>query len=141
MTAALLLAGVTIAILLLVVLLLWRRERECPPCTLVSPATTPSRITVAIDHNSGAPVHFPQIGYLTGEDGTPTPLYGQESAVRRNRYRYYVVRNGVKLQIVSKRRGCLDELACEELYDGDTVSVDGGAGVSVVKLYDRNTLL
>jgi ABC-type hemin transport system ATPase subunit len=47
----------------------------------------------------------------------------------------------VKVEIVDPRgRGCLDEVGCEELQDGDAVSLEGGEPQRV-KLYRRDVML
>lgn len=107
----------------------------------------PPRSTVVVPHvvhvntNTNTftpPVVFGQIGYLKQHD-TILPLYGEASQTRRGRYFYYTISNGIKLSLQHKNRDCLDEVACEELFDGEEVLVeDLGQELWTVKLYPNN---
>ena len=111
------------------------------------PVTLQSPVRVFMDSNVGLPpVTFPQVGYLQGQaGGRRVPLYGSESAIRRGRWNYYVMQDGVKVGLVSgtppsTTRNCLDEIACEELFPGDDVTIEGDAADDKysVHVYDRN---
>ncbi len=119
-----------------------------------------SIMRVAMDPNvSGAPpATLPQIGYLIlaaasapavrESDGaaaqaapatassSPLALYGGPSNVRRGRWHYYVIVGaGVKVPLRVGSRQCLLELGCDELYDGDEVTVQDAPARWVVRLY------
>lgn len=96
-------------------------------------------INVTTDPNSyTAPVVFGQVGYLS--DGTKMlPLYGEPSQTRRGRFYYYTVIGNIKLPLMYKNRDCMEEVACEELYDGEEVRVQDMSNETwTVRLYERN---
>ena len=109
---------------------------------------------MVLDGNAGPPVTYQQLGYLTNLTNLTSltnltnpgnrsrlPLYGQPSATRRGRWSYYTLVDGLKLPLVQRGRDCLDEVACEELSDGDTVSVGEEDGLLwQVKLYRRDVV-
>ena len=116
-------------------------EPQSPP-TRRPDAASSSIVRVVVDRNNNLdtpPVVFGQIGYIVhNEDGKRMPLYGQPSYTRRGRFNYYTIdASGIKLPILSSKRDCMDEVGCDEVYDGDQVSVDGEAHASTwnVRLY------
>ena len=101
-------------------------------------------VRVAIDPNAGGspPGTYPQIGYVTIEGeghGQTLPLYGRRSEARRGRWYYYtIISGGIKVPVVSHGRDCMDEVACDELYDGEKLAVkDGGSGTVRIYKFDR----
>lgn len=103
----------------------------------------PQPVVVAMDQNSVAPPEvYQQIGFLRVGDeanGGPTapllPLYGQRSVSRRNRSYYYTITSGIKVPLVAGGRSCLDEVGCDELFQGDVVTVPDVGVVATVVLY------
>jgi hypothetical protein len=74
----------------------------------------------------GLPETYQSMGIITMEDGQILPLYGRRTASRADRFQYYTrtdTFNPVQLPIRHKRRDCQDEIGCEELYNGDSVSI------------------
>lgn len=81
------------------------------------------------------PVVFGQVGYIQRNEDI-MPLFGEPSTTRRGRYYYYTISNGIKLALKYNNRDCMEEVACEEVYDGEEVKVDAlGDGLWKVKLY------
>jgi hypothetical protein len=100
---------------------------------------------VQLDSNTGvAPVSYRLIGYLVSTtndavprvDGGRLPLYGQASLTRKARWNYYTMMDGgLKVPVTHQSRDCMDEVGCDELSDGDTVSIADEEGGWRVKLY------
>lgn len=119
-------------------------QRPPPEAPSVPPTTIEVMMVVeppANDHlgAASAPVTFRQVGYVElggGAEATPTlaPLYGRQSQVRRHRWYYYVLLDGIKLPVISGKRDCMEEVGCDELADGDAVSV-GGRASGAVRIY------
>jgi hypothetical protein len=66
------------------------------------------------------------------------PLY-----VRRSKYQYYAIsnqHNNVKLPISVKGRSALNDNGVDELYNGDTVYVEGYQQAFKVTKYDDDTI-
>lgn len=134
----------------------------CPACPALTacPMGGGGGRTVALDANmsGGPPDTFPQVGYMVAvvlqgsqEDATATtagggvtwPLYGGRSPSRKDRWLYYTISpaaagGGVKLPVHFERRDCMDEVACEQVNDGDSVSVpDAGVVTATARVYKR----
>jgi hypothetical protein len=83
----------------------------------------------------GVPDQFQQIGVLTAPGGTETsatptrtilPLFGRKLATNRDRWNYYTRTDGmnpVQVPLEYKRRKCDDDVGCDEIMEGETVSV------------------
>ena len=74
----------------------------------------------------GLPEAYQSMGVITMDDGKILPLYGRRTASRSDRFQYYTRTdsyNPVQLPLRHKRRDCVDDIGCEELYDGDTVTI------------------
>lgn len=107
---------------------------------LVSIEKTPVVVHVNTDQNYFTPpVVFGQVGYLSQDGGAMLPLYGEPSQTRRGRYYYYTIVNGIKLSVVYNKRDCMEDVACEEVYDGEQVKVQSmGDAIWTVKIYSNN---
>lgn len=90
-------------------------------------------------------VKFRQVGLLTPQNGNsgPVPLMGKPLYSNRNKWQYYSMSdqyNSVKLPISVKGKSAMDEYGCDELYNGDTVYLDGVKEIYTVTLYDNDHL-
>ena len=98
----------------------------------------------AVDDDPAAPpaTTEPSPGPLLSAEQprTPLPLYGRPSVARRQRWYYYtIIAGGIKVLVRAGRRDCMEELGCDELYDGDTVDVpDAPPGAYTVRMYRYN---
>ncbi len=110
-----------------------------------------NHVRVVIDRHNNTdtpPMTFNQIGYIVANDGfqgrdNRMPLYGQPSPTRRGRFNYYTIEaSGIKLPITSSKRDCMDEVGCDEIYDGDQVGVDNDSNEKgwTVRLYKPSTV-
>ena len=74
----------------------------------------------------GMPEAYQSMGVITMDDGQILPLYGRRTASRSDRFQYYTRTdsyNPVQLPLKHKRYDCVDDIGCEELYDGDNVTI------------------
>lgn len=74
----------------------------------------------------GLPETYQSMGVMTMDDGQILPIYGRRTASRSDRFQYYTrtdTYNPVQLPLRHKRRDCVDDIGCEELFDGDTITV------------------
>lgn len=87
---------------------------------------------------------YTQIGILTKDvaDNSPLilPLMGRR--VDRNKMQYYAISNtgsmNTKLPVKSKGRSCTDERGCEEVYDGDSIFVEGYKASFNATIYENS---
>ena len=99
---------------------------------------------------------FEQIGILSKKDvsnntvlpgnnnkSVVIPLIGRKTYINSRRWNYYTATDKyhvVKIPIYVKNKNCLDDLGCDELYDGDIINIPEYNGDFVVKLYNINKL-
>lgn len=107
-------------------------------CPEIRRLTSPPRLSQNI---FGTPSG--QIGLLKGDGGGLLPLFATEHTGRRGRFWYHTISSTdsnipLKVAVFSKNRSCLQEIACEELFDGDEVTVpDLSDKAWTVTLYNR----
>ncbi len=99
----------------------------------------------------GIPDQFQQLGVLTAPGGTETsasptrtilPLFGRKLATNRDRWNYYTRTDGlnpVQVPLEFKRRNCDDDTGCEEIMNGDTISVPVMGQSYVANVYRYST--
>ena len=95
-------------------------------------------------HNS----KFRQVGLMTPQNNAssnngPVPLMGRPLYSNRNKWQYYSMSdqfNSVKLPISVKGKSGMNEYGCDELFNGDTVYLDGIKEIYVVTMYDNDHL-
>jgi hypothetical protein len=115
----------------------FKREMHITP-KLVQPSVD---LHLYIDQhgNTSAPVTFDQKGYVVLQSGSIIPFYGKQSITRKHKWYYYVIMDGIKIPVVGeKKRNCMDELGCEELFDGDIISIDNRYE-GTVKIYKQHS--
>jgi len=74
----------------------------------------------------GMPEAYQSMGVITMDDGQILPIYGRRTASRSDRFQYYTrtdTYNPVQLPLKHKRRDCQDDIGCEELFDGESVTI------------------
>jgi len=104
-------------------------------------------LLVPVDPRGGLPVNirtqglpeaYQQMGVLKGGDGKLLPLYGRRVASRSDRFNYYTrtdTYNPIQLPINYKRKDCQDPVGCQELFDGDTVTLQPSGETATATLY------
>ena len=117
-------------------------EDLSPPVnkTLLSPNQLPPPMRTG--GNAGYPRDYRQAGILTkqrqGNDGGEPlilPLYGRH--VRSDKLQYYTVaEGGAKLPVSVNGRSCTGEYGCNEVFNGDTVYVEGYGDVFKATIYE-----
>ena len=88
---------------------------------------------------------YRQIGILTRVNGQETilPLLGRPLFSNRDKWNFYTMndKNGmIKLPISFKNKSCTSSLGCDNLYNGDTVFVEGYSDTFRVTIYDNNSM-
>jgi len=85
---------------------------------------------------------YRQVGILTRVSGKETilPLMGRPLYVSRDKWQFYTIsdkNNAIKLPISHKGKSCTNEYGCDNLYNGDTVFVEGYNDAFKVTAYDN----
>jgi hypothetical protein len=96
-----------------------------------NPTTLPSMST------RGLPESFQTIGLLTYPGGDMKPLLGRRTVGSNDRWNYYTrtdTFNPIPIPLNQGRRDCMDDVGCNEVFDGDNLKSIGGEQVKV-KLY------
>jgi hypothetical protein len=99
----------------------------------------------------GIPDDYQQLGVLTAPGGTETsgsptrtilPLFGRKLITNRDRWNYYTRTDGlnpVQVPLEYKRRKCDDDTGCDEIMEGDSVSVPVLGQSYVANVYRYST--
>lgn len=88
----------------------------------------------------GVDTSYRQIGILTRQNGSEMilPLMGRPLITNRDKWQFYTMNdNNIKLPIVNKGRSCTNEYGCDNLYNGDSVYVEGLGDAFKVTVYDN----
>lgn len=127
-----------------------RPDGPLPPDALVNPYRAPYRGPWMVPVNvptSSVDVSFRQMGILTPLNGNSEnnimQLMGRPLFTNRNKWQYYAISNqfnGVKLPLLVKQRNGLDEYGVDEVYNGDTVLVEGTDQPYKVTIYEGATI-
>jgi hypothetical protein len=133
-----------------------QRLTNHPRDTLSNPYLPPTRDGNYFPKNSsdprGIPINVPtrgprtewkQIGILTRENGEETilPLMGRPLYSNRQKWQFYTMsdkNNSVKLPISKNGRSCSAELGCDEIFNGDTVFIEGYNDSFKATVYENN---
>jgi len=89
---------------------------------------------------------YRQVGILTRSNGDGEnilPLMGRPLFTNRDKWNFYTMtdkNNMIKLPITHKGRSCTNEYGCDNMYNGDTVYVEGYNDAFNVTMYDNNTM-
>ena len=88
---------------------------------------------------------YRQVGLLTRINGPETilPLMGRPVFRNRDKWQFYTISeksNFIKLPISVKGRSCTNEYGCDNVYNGDTVYVEGYNDAFKVTAYDNSVM-
>ena len=88
---------------------------------------------------------YRQVGILTRMNSPEMilPLMGRPLYVSRDKWNFYTMKdsnNMVKLPITHKNKSCTNEYGCDNLYNGDTVYVEGYNDTFKVTIYDNQVM-
>lgn len=116
---------------------------------LLNPYAAPLRDNRPIvnDVRGGVPINvrtqgvdaaYRQVGILKRKNGEMImPLLGRPLLANRDKWQFYTSNeNNIKLPIVNKGRSCTNEYGCDNLYNGDSVYVEGINDAFTVTMYD-----
>ena len=95
--------------------------------------------TQSIDTN------YRQIGILTRVNGGEIilPLMGRPLFRNRDKWNFYTMNDKnamIKLPISFKNKSCTSQQGCDNVYNGDTVHVEGFNDIFRVTVYDNNVM-
>ena len=94
----------------------------------------------------GVETDYRQVGILTrvgAGSQVILPLMGRPVLTNRDKWNFYTMseqNNMVKLPISNKGRSCTNEYGCDNLYNGDTVYVEGYNDTFKVTMYENQTM-
>ena len=125
----------------------YRDERYfVPEVTYVPPNAVPINVSTNIGAVPSGTT-YRQMGIITPLNGTSKdnilPLMGRPLYAGRDKWQYYTMsdqNNSVKLPIVRSGRSCTNEYGCDELYNSDTVYVEGYNQAFKITIYDNDTI-
>ena len=89
---------------------------------------------------------YSQVGILTRtstNDDMILPLMGRRSMIGRDKWQYYTISNNgninTKLPVSSKGKSCTNENGCDEIYNNDSVFVEGYKDTFIATVYETGT--
>lgn len=123
----------------------YRDERYFVPKLKYIP---PNSVPINVSTNIGAvDTTYRQIGIITPLNGTSKdnilPLMGRPLFTNRDKWQYYTIsnqHNNVKLPISFKGRSALNDYGVDQIFDGDTVYVEGYNEPFKVTIYENDTI-
>lgn len=101
--------------------------------------------------SGGMPINVPtqsvntqyrQVGILTKGD-TILPLMGKPLFTNRDKWNFYTMNdknNMIKLPLSNKGKSCTNEYGCDNIYNGDTVYVEGYNNTFTATVYDNQVM-
>ena len=113
--------------------------------SMSSSSLSPPVVTMPINiRTQGPPINtnYRQVGLLTRINGKETilPLMGRPLQKNRDKWQFYTMsdkNNSVKLPISFKKKSCTGEYGCDNIYNGDTVYVEGYKDAFQATIYDN----
>jgi len=85
---------------------------------------------------------YRQVGILTRGD-TILPLMGKPLFTNRDKWNFYTMNdknNMIKLPLSNKGKSCTNEYGCDNIYNGDTVYVEGYNNSFTATVYDNQVM-
>jgi hypothetical protein len=105
-------------------------------------------VPINIPTNIGAiETNYRQLGILTPLNGVKKdeilPLMGRPLFTNRQKFQYYTIsnqHNNVKLPVIVKGRSGTTEYGVDEIYNGDTIYIEGLEQAFKCTIYENNTI-
>ncbi len=102
-------------------------------------------VPINVSTQGVANAEYRQVGILTRISGPETilPLMGRPLFRNRDKWQFYTIsekNNFIKLPISVKGRSCTNEYGCDNVYNGDTVYVEGYNDAFKVTAYDNSVM-
>lgn len=93
----------------------------------------------------GQDTEYRQVGILTRINGKETilPLMGRPLLTNRDKWQFYTMtdkNNSIKLPVTNGGKSCTSEYGCDNIYNGDTIYVEGYNDAFKVTMYDNNII-
>ena len=93
----------------------------------------------------GFDTNYRQIGILTRIAGSEMilPLMGRPLLTNRDKWNFYTMtdkNNMIKLPVSHKGKSCTSEYGCDNIYNGDTVYVEGYNDAFKATIYDNDSM-
>ena len=129
------------------------RERDAPSFISLSmpPSLSMPSISMPLITRPVVPINVPtqhmgdrqytQIGILTRINGPETilPLMGRQLIIGRDTWNFYTMNeNMIRLPISFKNKNCDGEYGCDNIFNGDTVYVQGINDAFQATIYENN---
>ena len=115
-----------------------------PSVNYIPPGSMPINISTNV---SAVETSYRQVGILTPLNASSKdnilPLMGKPVYVRRSLWNYYTIsnqHNNVKLPISVNGKSGLNDNGVNQLYNGDTVYIEGANEAYKVTIYDNSTI-
>ena len=94
-------------------------------------------------NNDGYDRNYNQIGILIRNNGSSEilPLMGRRKRTSRDKWQYYTMSGNnlqMKLPISVNGKSCTGEYGCDEIFNNDTVYVEGFKDIFVATIYENN---
>lgn len=104
------------------------------------PGAVPVGVIPVNIESRGPPSSYTQVGILTRSGDLILPLMGRK--LTRDKMQYYTVSNtgnmNTKLPISKNGKSCTGEYGCDEVYNGDTVFVEGYSDTFKATIYENS---
>lgn len=123
----------------------WNNGPEWPVRGALTPTTgifgvgaVPVGGTAVNIRTQGLPEAYQQMGLLKQSDGKLLPLYGRRVASRSDRFNYYTrtdTYNPIQLPLNFQKKDCQDPVGCQEIFDGDKVTMSPTGETATATLY------
>jgi hypothetical protein len=115
-----------------------------PKINLIPAGAVPINVSTSV---SAVNTSYRQVGIITPLNGTTSnnilPLMGRPLFTSRQKWQYYTIsnqHNNVKLPISVKGRSALTDYGVDEVFNGDTVYVEGYNDAFKVTIYENDTI-
>jgi hypothetical protein len=87
--------------------------------------------------------NYRQIGILTRQTGSEIlPLMGRRQMSSRDKWQYYTMSGNnlqMKLPVSVNGKSCTGEYGCNEIFNNDTVYVEGFKDIFIATIYENNS--
>jgi hypothetical protein len=89
--------------------------------------------------------NYRQIGILTRNSNSASdilPLMGRRQLTSRDKWQYYTMTGNniqMKLPVSVNGKSCTGEYGCNEIFNNDTVYVEGFKDIFIATIYENNT--
>jgi hypothetical protein len=106
----------------------------------------PVKVPINIE-SRGLNTGYQQVGILTrsnrsNDDNMILPLMGRRNMAGRDKWQYYTISNtgnlNTKLPISVNGKSCTSEYGCDQVYNGDSVYVEGYKDIFIATVYENN---